>query len=116
MLKAKRIRLQANLRCLARYQEVVIDGFTFKRMANGIVVTLPDSHLRVSSDPNYVFNIHLSPKAAIKKMWQLMRLRESYIRHDLFWDKIAGVLNNPTFRSLGESRVTRKLDNLADLE
>jgi hypothetical protein len=91
MLKAKRIRLREKLRRLSQYREVEINGFVFKRMANGIVVTLPDSHLRVSSCPNMVWNILLRPKEAIKKMWQLMLIREDYTRHDLFWEKISNV-------------------------
>jgi hypothetical protein len=88
MLRARREDLRKNLRRLSQGELVIIDGFVFKRMANGIVATLPDSHLKLSAIPNVVWDIHLSPKEAIKKMWQLMRRRESYTRHDLFWEKM----------------------------
>lgn len=90
-MKAKRAYLNACLQRLAQFQEVELDGFTFKRMANGVVVTLPDSHLRIFCSPNVVRSIHLSPKKAIKKLWQLILIREEYIRHDLFWEKMSNV-------------------------
>ncbi len=85
--KDKRRDLRDALYTLSLYKSFNIDGITFKRIVNGIVVTHPDSWLQVGVGVNYVVDILYSPRQAIKILWRLIN-RPDYVRHDLFWEKM----------------------------
>ena len=86
--KERRRDLQDALYTLSLYKSYNINGIIFKRVVNGIVITHPDSWLRISSMPNDMVSIMYSPRRAIKILWRLLN-RTEYTRHDLFWEKVA---------------------------
>jgi hypothetical protein len=86
--KERRRDLQDALYTLSLYKSYNINNIIFKRVVNGIVITHPDSWLRISSMPNDMVSIMYSPRRAIKILWRLLN-RTEYTRHDLFWEKVA---------------------------
>jgi len=86
--KERRRDLRDALYTLSLYKSYNINGIIFKRVVNGIVITHPDSWLRISSMPNDMVSIMYSPRRAIKILWRLLN-RAEYTRHDLFWKRVA---------------------------
>ena len=85
--KQRRRDLRDALYTLSLYESFNINNIIFKRVVNGIVITHPDSWLRISCMSNEMVSIMYSPRRAIQILWRLLN-RAEYTRHDLFWEKM----------------------------